>query len=42
MIDKKVCVKHVEKPKHPPRGRVCPFCGQRIDKRFVSHRGCAL
>ena len=42
MLDKRVCVKHVEKPKHAARGRVCPWCGQRVDKRFVSHRGCVL
>lgn len=42
MLDKRVCAKHREKPKHTARGQVCPWCGQRIDKRFVSHRGCGL
>jgi hypothetical protein len=42
MIDKRVCAKHQGKLKHAPRGQVCVWCGQKIDKRFVAHRGCVL
>lgn len=42
MIDKRVCAKHSRKLKHTARGQVCVWCGQRIDKRFVAHRGCEL
>jgi hypothetical protein len=42
MLDARVCYQHRQKPKTEARGQVCPWCGKRIDKRFVSHRGCIV